>query len=722
MRRPPLLDPALFVGALVLGIYLTLTAESPTTSELELRTENVLPAFSEESIVALRWEVPQAFSLTRDRQSQDATRYFLGSADRRPADEEAMRSLLRLLDLASFRRTLGGGSQLKGANLGFEKPRMEMHIDAGPRSYRIVAGGKAPAPENSVYLKVEGTNVETKIGVVDESVVSQLIKTEQEFLGGLVFPLGRGETRSLKLTSEKGEVQLVPGEHAYFVKSSSGEKFEADRDLVDLIFFQLARVKMETYLESKSQVTMPVRVEQESAEGAKYIADLGAPCPGDPDSILVHRREPDELLGCASRTVLAALLIEESKLRSLTATSMSPDEIDHVVIRSPEKTLDVIRDGQEYKLVSAGQKPIERAAGDEFLKGLSRAKLVPIMKPDEELKATADITIKGQVRNTVLTREKDRTDHPTQVRLQVHQAGAHLYIRRESDASWLAVQESEKWLFLPDDAWARERRLTSFGEAQIDRVKITLPGGESWEVGREGERLVLTASASASRAADPALARELFRTLAELEAHRYVTPALPRPQTGLLQINFDVNDAGSSKTWNLWIGSRIRGGYLAWSDLTEATFVLPLGARLPFETPLIDRRAFHLDLEEQQRFSIETENGEIVFERQAGVLRSVGGEANDDMLEPIEEGLDTLRVVSAAGKHPAARDIRRGKPDMTIRAVQRSDAQNEGKSLTLHFGSLAVWQGISCRTAWIEGEEEIYFIEEASLSPLHELL
>jgi hypothetical protein len=703
-----------------LGAYLTLTKEAPTTTEIELRSENVLPTFSPENIVRLHWDAPRSFSLSRDPESPDHNRYFLGSGDGRPADEEAVRSLLRLLDLASFKRTLGKGSDLDSAKLGFDQPRLEMRIDAGPRSYRIVAGGDAPAPSNGVYLRVEGTNVETLTGVVDESVVSQLAKTEQEFLGGLVFPLARSETRSLKITSEKGEVRLVPDEHAFYLQPSSAQRVEADRALVDLIFFQLARTKMETYLESPPSPPMPVRIEQKGAQGDTYVAELGAPCPGDAESILVHRTKPDELIGCASRTVLAALTVEETRLRSLTATSMSPDEIDHVIIRSDKKSLDLMRDGEGYKLLSGRGNSFSREAGDEFLKGLSNTKLALVSAPPNGLKSTSEIIIKGQVRNTALSVEKERTDHTVEARLESFLAGDTLYLRRASDGLWFSVSESDKWLFLPDHEWARERKLTSFSLTQVERVKITLPDGASWEVKRTGESLLL--SDSSPREADPTLARELFTSLVELEALRFLTPERPRPETGLLHVTFDVSESSAKKTWNLWIGGRVRGGYLAWSDLTEGTFVLPYGARLPFETPLNDRRLFRISLEEQQRLSIRTDGGEILFERHGGVLRSAGGEAQDDMIEPLAVALADLRVVSAAGPHPAARQIQRGKPQITVHATSRTKESGADSTVTLHLGAATVWQRISCRTAWIEGDQETYFVEEASLSPLRELL
>lgn len=719
MKRPPLLDVALLLGVFSLGSYLAFTAESPTSTEMNLRAENILSTFSPEGIVALRWKVPHTFTLARAPDEQDTSRYILTGVDGKPADEEVVRGLLRLLDLASFKRTLGSGTHVESRNLGFENPELELYIDAGPRSYRIVAGAPAPAPPHSVYLKVEGTNVETTVGVVDESIVSQLKKTEQEFLGGLVFPLARSQTSSLKLTSKSGEVHLVPDEHTFFIKSPEGAKHLADRELTDLIFFQLARTKVSSYLETLPKGAMPLSVEQKGESGAPYVAELGAPCPEDQGAILVHRTSPTTLLGCTSRAVMAALLVEPSRLISRAATTLNPDEIDHVITSSPEKILDILRSDHEYKLVSRGGKLISRDAGDEFMKGLARAQLMPVETPPESIRSVGNVSLKGQARNTALSPERDRTDHPVEERLEIFQEGDDLYVYRKSDAAWFAVPEREKWLFLPDDTWTKERKLASFSLTNISRVQVTLPGGESWEVLQESERPMLT---NPQRPADPALSRELFRTLAELEALRFDTKQQARPPTGTLRVSFDVHEGGKTKTWNLWVGSRVRGGYLAWSDLTDATFVLPLRSRLPLELPLEDRRALLIEVERQSQLVIKTGNRQARFEKQGGILRASGGEANDDMIEPLAEALLALRFVSAGGAHPEARRIARGQPEWTIAVTPESEENSPTKPFTLHIGAPTVWQGVSCRAAWIEGNPETYFLEEATLAPLRELL
>lgn len=720
MKHPPLLDALLLSSVLALGGYLALTAESPTSTEISLRAENILPTFSPESIIALRWEVPRSFTLSRSPEEKDPNRYFLDGADRRPADEETVRGLLRLLDLAIFKRTLGPGSHVDAGKLGFDKPALEMRIDAGPRSYRLVAGARAPAPANSVYLKVEGTNVETVIGVVDESFVSQLKKTEQEFLGGLVFPLARSETRSLKLTSKVGEVHLEPDEDDFYLKASAETRQAADRELVDLIFFQLARTKIHSYLDSPSKAPMPLRVEQIGNQGTAYVAELGAPCPSDPHSILVHRTSPTVLSGCTSLTVMAALLVERSRLVSSTVTSLNPDEIDHVVITSPDKSLDVLREGHAYKLLSRDNKLISQGAGDEFLKSLTTAKMTPLAAPPESAKPVGKVTIKGQARNTALSPQRDRTDHAVEVQLEIFEDEGGLYVHRKTDASWFSVAEYDQWLFLTDDAWTKERKLASFTPTDILRVQVTLPSGESWEIERDGEKLVLTDPPR--RPADPALGRELFRTLAELAALRFESPSRPRPGTGTLKVTFDVKETGKAKTWNLWVGPRVRGGYLAWSDLTDGTFVLPLASRLPLELPLEDRRAFRVDVENLDLLIIETGARKVRFERQAGMLRAAGGEARDEMLEPLTEAFGSLRVVSAGGKHPEARRIQRGVPEWTLHVTTLKAGQERPKPVTLRIGGPAVWQGLSCRTSWIEGEPGNFFIEDASLAPLRELL
>lgn len=711
------IDPLLLFSALFLGVYLVATADVPTQSEFLARANNVLPAFSPEDITEVRWSHPHEFSLERNTESPDTSDFFVGDGGNLRADNETVRSVLRLLDLASFERTLGSGAHTDLHKLGFDEPRVDLSVLAGPRSYRIVAGSKAPSPPGSVYLKVEGTNVDTRVGVVDESLVSELEKSEQEFLGGLVFPLARSETAELSILRENETVRLIPDEDAFFLGAATPPRILADRQLVDLIFFQLARTKIETYLDEAPAAATSVTVEQKGQEDVSYSAKFGAPCPGDPLSIVVHRTEPTEAIGCTSRSVLAAYLITEEELRSKTATEMNPDEIDHATLAYDDRTLDLIRDGHGYELLGEDRKPVSQEAGDEFLKALATSKHTLLEAKPEAASPVGRVTLKGQLRNTLLSREKDRTDHIYEAHLEVFGSERGLFLHRLTDDAWLEVSKEDQWPYLAHQSWAQDRKLTSFGPSDIERVTVTLPSGTSWTVKRHDTGFLL--AGPPEKTADPSLSRELFDRIAGLEALRFITPPQPRPEAQLLHLNFDIESSAKLKTHDLWVGERVRGGYRAWSDLSSGTFVLPYGVRSLLERPLVDRRPLRIDLDEQQRIEIETEGRSFVFEREGGVLHARDGEATDEMIEPLSQALSALRVVSAAGAHPVAKSIHRGPTEIAIRTIARGP---DGEASELRIGQATVWQGLSCRTAWLVGDDETFFVEQASMEELYGLL
>jgi hypothetical protein len=173
----------------------------------------------------------------------------------------------------------------------------------------------------------------------------------------------------------------------------------------------------------------------------------------------------------------------------------------------------------------------------------------------------------------------------------------------------------------------------------------------------------------------------------------------------------------------LWIGGRIRGGYLAWCTEVDGTFVVAPDVRTTLETPLLDRSPFHINPDQQARLEIMTADGrKFLFERDAQILRARGGEASDDIVEPLATALRNITVVSAAGTHPEARRIQRGSPLLSIHARTAPDTQGVEKTLTLHFGAPTIWLGIPAHIAWILGESENYFVSRQSFLELSALL
>src|SRR5690606_19657668 len=92
--------------------------------------------------------------------------------------------------------------------------------------------------------------------------------------------------------------KLIAQEHGFVLPSDTGGRL-ADRALSDLIFFQLARTKVSTYVDETSKYDHLLEVVHEGVDGTRYLTRLGAPCPSDPTlSIVAQRIEPDPLHGC----------------------------------------------------------------------------------------------------------------------------------------------------------------------------------------------------------------------------------------------------------------------------------------------------------------------------------------------------------------------------------------------------------------------------------------
>src|SRR5690606_32288845 len=105
---------------------------------------------------------------------------------------------------------------------------------------------------------------------------------------------------------------------------------------------------------------------------------------------------------------------------------------------------------------------------------------------------------------------------------------------------------------------------------------------------------------------------------------------------------------------SLWIGERTRGGHLAWSTVTKGTFVVSIPARLVFETPLLDRSPARLRPEDLDSLRIVDGDRKYSFVREAGLLRSDGGAATDDVVAPREDALRSIEIAAVMPESTAA--------------------------------------------------------------------
>ena len=738
------LDLALVLAALGLGTYLVSTAGGPTSEEILARENNLFAAFSPETIRSITLQGEQhSVKLRKVPDEADPHLFFLGENGRMPADPAVIEELLSTLEYATWRRTLPEESSLDLAKLGFESPRLELSINAGARSYRLLLGKPAEFPHQSLYARVQDESGQVVTGVVDQKLLSKLRRGEQEFRGNALFLYGRSETSALTIERNETQLQLRADSLGFLTEQSTEEdvtKIRAERDLSDLIFYQMARASISTFVDpvtAKSLIaddSNAISVIQESHDAPPVSVQFGGRCPDDHLATVALRTAPDVVAGCVTRTILTAFRISSEAIQDRSAAPLNPDEIDHVVIREKaphakrESKLDLIRSEDAFRLLSHDSERVDLAAGQEFLEVLSTGVLELVDSPPKDLKRSGEIVIKGQSLPTgaesldFLPKGNQEDPLVQELHLELYRdssasAASPLWVHRLDDGAWLKVPKPLDWAFSPNDAWAKDRHLLHVERDDILEVTVRSPNGWTQTLDVK-ENLVKNGE---TVPADPLLSRRLLDELSHLEAVRFVSADSSREQAQM-EITFSARanaqaDEKEVIEHKLWIGRRTRGGYLAWSNFAEGTFVVGLPSRSIFNAPWGSRADLQIDVASITQLTARADDRTYLFERQGESLRPNGGAAVEDMVAPLEEAIRGLEVIARVTHHPDALSLRRGNPQVSLKLELDS-----GKKFTVHIGSPSEWQGMNVHVAWREGEDANFVIGKGSLDELLALL
>ncbi len=721
--RKAWVDISLFVVAIGLGIYLALTAGAPTSSELIARKDNVFPAFERSAISEIRLsspEEPQLGTLLRRKggATAEATdEYFLGEGEETEADRAAVTDLLNVLEFSTFVRVL---SEENTSVMGLSEPQAEVRILAGPRTFRLLVGKSAPAPAGAAYAQVSGPGNTQMNGVIPAELVAALKASGQSFKGNLLFPIGRKSAR--KITMSRGDIwiSLVPEPSGFFVETSSSRTL-ADRDLVDLLFFHLARAKLERFVDTVADTALPKPHEKDLVtvtlfgEGrAEYEVVLGAECPEEPLLMGAVRSPPHALSGCVTRTITPALITEEKLWPGAHAVFFKADEIDHVVISEQDKKLDLMRKDAGYILASREGQSIPSDAGDEFLQQLSELALERVNALPADAQPLGTLTVTGQLPETFVHQDPSTGSKVHRAKLTTHRLkDGQLFVSREDDGAVFSVPQSGRWVFRALDAWARERTLLQVRPEEIREMEVQTPNLHRQHLTRTKDGVFLNGSAPA----DPELSRFAFEELAHLSAVRFLEEETS-PDLERTKVRFTVDTAAGSKSYELALGGRVRGGILASANFTEGSFVLPLETQRRLMVSFTDRAPVTLEPDDLLRLQVEVRGHSYEFELRAGVLRASGGEASDHMVASLIDALRAVRVLSAS---PSEAPLSRMQSPRMQLSGERKGPDGQPEPFKISLGGVTAWMGQSAEMLWQSDASTTFFVQTASLEQLDRL-
>ena len=730
LRTSLWLDVLLISTSILYGGYLLATQDTPRDQAEPDRERHLLPGYVGSELTVLEFEGTHgAFSVRAD--PAQPGEYLLGGDVTGHADVALVRELSSTLEFATYKRRLSGASAVPNA-VRDGAPKVSVRIVSAGRRFELrvydATLTSASSADGEVYVSVHADEGDTW-GVSSARILTSLLRSKQEFRGNQLFPFSMSQTLGLRIKDAQSQLELRGDEAGFLVEP---QHKRADRALSDVLFFQLAQAKLTSFL-AQSEAERLVHndpayktIVQDGA-GRSVTLLLGGSCPGDPSALVALRVTPPEIAGCATRALWAGLSLTADELLARTASTLNPDEIDHVIISGEKPSLDLMRKGADFVRLDAEQQPVPSAATDELLHVLTREKLALTIAPESAGPPSRTVTVVGQSRaKSLATQPWDLKGAPdgqvdaTRQSIDVYdQEHLGILAHRLDDDTWLTVPPSLAWAFAQDDTWTKSRVLLDVPAEQITSLRVVLRDGSAPKstisVARDGSSFSFTDVDNELGAADgrpdQSLCRGVFEGLSHLTAERYLSGRAP-PERIWYEVH--ITRSAQDPMTKLVVGPRVRGGYQAWFSLAQAQFVLSEEMALRLSTSLFDRSPAQLDPDTYSAIKLMSSGREVVLKRVAGELypESAGMSAQD--VAPL---LDALRGLNVLSYHPGR--------EFTQPAEQTIDAQmaqDPTQHLHMEILGLHPYQDGVAYWARVRGRPGAFALAAAGVETLKRLL
>lgn len=756
LRRPPRTAASLVVLALAGAVGLAVTTEVPTTSERLSRASHVLPFLSLdtlERVVLTRKGASEPIVLRRaDPDDRDA--YYLGRDGSERADPALVHELLATLDFTRFERRLDA---LPPDPSPGREPlvRLELRDERGETSLEVLDETPSSTSVEPQYI-VRVTTGEDKpvVGVISSRLVEALDLTPAHLRGPELFDAGIEETKSLTFVDPSGSdavlLRLLSDELGFFASSTDGRTVRADRRWTDLTFFHLAQSTLTRLLpvdevrQRLENASTVIEIRQE-APGATVVVRMGSRCPGDDSAFVAWRVRPRPIAGCVRGTVSPLLSPSFDRYLDRTATVLTSDEMDHVEVVWKDERLDILRDGAGFLALHADRSAVDPAAAEDFFDALSEGELSAAAEPSSPLTQLGSMTISGVAPQKALpsplpnaepSRRPERAFASRQVlelfasvesgAPQSNEARARgPLVHRLDDDTWWLVPPRLSWAFQADDAWAKDRQLTSFEPSEVERVVVItkleadapgrLHGGSTLDsdttVERREDRFV-----AEGEPVDAQRMRHFLDDLAGLRAVRFETGTRSWKQNRLV-VEWSTKAGEQDR---LEVGRRVQGGFLARLTSIDGVFVLDVPTVSRLMLPLADRSRAQVAWRDARSIVFDFMGRTTRLVRSGRDFRIGEGAQEPDLTAALLDTLDGWNVLARSES-----EVHRTAPLLTIEVAVASDDQVEQAapgSRLIRVLPRTRLLGMEAYRAEVGGESGIYYLEADAIEALFELL
>jgi hypothetical protein len=716
MKRQLVTNWLLIAAAVGSLVAVVLTRNQVTSGELMQREQNLLQVFDEQAVNRIAMEGTERFEMVRADVGTDEFRLIAPVEER--AKVEKVSSLLGSLRFASFLRRV---EDPKSDALGLRQPRWVLHVDHGDIHYRLRLGGASVSPPSSSYLEVTGENVPDKgVFVVRDGLVNELSVKLDDFRSHELAAIGQASLARVDFRGAVGEWALKSDSGRWRVAGPPAAPL-ADRNQVERFFTQLARLKLETFLDIKTARGLvgerPLRISLVplKASHTPVEIEIGGSCPDQPQWLVAVRSEGTHSAGCVSKEIVEDLSVAPEALRERHLFSLRADEVESFELMHGDGKLALTRSESGFRMTAPSEGDVEAEAAEQLLNDW--------LAITGEIQPDASAATVGHPRTHIVLRAV--SDVAEKYREQRFELGplvgkAGMIGLRSSDGVVLQLPHVDPALLDVTGLSLRSRAVLNLKASQLTRIEVTTRNVH--QVVTQSERGPAL-SVPQGVEADALLLAELVDALRGLRAVRWVA-AGDNGAYGLsdawARVAFTVAASSDERQDHLLrIGTSTRGGFFAQLD-QGPIFVLGRRSAETFSTWLLDRAVFSPPLESAAQIELTSERGKLRLERNGQRFEQVGSQRTlaDDDLQALLEELDTLRPETALHLGPALANEGFDKP--LLRYVAKR--ANASMHVAWTIGAADTFRDVPVYFARVDGVDATYVIGRGPILRILDLL
>ncbi|MEZ4408306.1 MAG: DUF4340 domain-containing protein [Polyangiales bacterium] len=676
--------------------------DKASTEELEARRRNVFRAFHRQRVDKV--EVRHASgSYVLHKRPQGW--FVVAGGTARLADEVEVERLLSELEGAEATRTLGNLDPRMTERFGLDAPRASVVVHEGSQVTARFDLGGAVQDENAVYARVTDDG-RTKTVVLPKSFGDVFDRPAVALRDRRVADLDPSRLEAMEIT--RGDDRMVLTRRGSIWSITEPPLGRAGRGAVEVITSELRSLRAQRVLaDGADDATLrrygldapTVRFVMRRGPSEPVTLLFGGACPGE-DGEVAATREGSHTVVCFARSFVDALRAPAAGFRDDHVLSARTDEVQEVkVTGAAEGGGDLIlrREGSRWTAtgVAGGVDAEAVESWLTLLHDISAARRL-----DGDQRAARGLA----PASTVIEVTATGSDTPERVRVGTSD-DTGLSVSRDDEPIVLQFAPSAADVLRVDAARFRPRTLVH--DVEEDLRALTIDAGPLHEEITRGEGASFSLTRPVRAAADGALVAELARTLASLEAERWVS-AIARPEHGLatptarLVARFEGSgprepadaSVARERSYTITVGAAAPGGgsYASMEGKT-GVFVLPRAFVEALTRPHLDRSSVALPREDITRLTITVTGGgarRVALVREGEQWRTeTGTPAEASRVEALLEQLSTASGPRVEGYGPARPDEGFGSPTVTVEATYAGDAGAATHRLTIgaRFGS-----------------------------------